>query len=82
MLSFLSVLFYRKSLALREEETAKELRKALLMYIEKEEKFPQTLDKISFNNRGLEVSYEFLENGRGCRFKIDGRKYELWDEKR
>lgn len=75
-------LFYQKSLILKSEAGAAELQKALLTYIEKEEVYPKSLKEIKFNHRGLEVIYEVLENGQGCRFTVGTRTIELWDEKR
>ena len=81
-IAFTAYLFYKKSLSLKSEASASELQKALLSYIEKEEKYPVDLGEIKFNNRNLKVSYEVLENGRGCRFTIGSQSLELWDEKR
>ena len=81
-LGFTVYLFHQKSLALKSEVSSAELQKALLGYIEKEEVYPESLKEIKFNNRGLEVTYEVLENGRGCRFTVGLKTNELWDEKR
>ena len=81
-IAFTAYLFYKKSLNLKSEATASELQKALLSYIEKEEKYPNDLREIQFNNRNLNVSYEVLENGRGCKFTVGSQSVELWDEKR
>lgn len=77
-----SCLFYKKSIQLKSETVATELRKALLAYIEKEELYPKELSEVKFNKRELDIEYESLENGRGCRFIIEGKVFELWDEKR
>ena len=77
-----SLLFYRKSKALRTEAVAEELQKALLPFIEKEEVYPKSLKNIIYESRGLNVKYEYLKHGSGCRFIIEGKIYELWDEER
>lgn len=82
MVLFTAYLFHQKSLQLKSEVVARELQKALLSFIEKEEVYPVDLKNIKFNNRSLEVSYEVLENGRGCRFTVGKQVIELWDEKR
>ena len=82
LLVLTSYLFYQKSIALKSEAVVDDLRKALLTYIEKEESYPKSLTKITFDDKGLSISYEALEDGRGCRFIIEGQVYELWDEKR
>lgn len=78
----ITILFIQRSTNLRRSVVGKELQKKLLTYIEKEEKYPESLEKIEFNSRGLKIQYERLGQGRGCRFTIAGKKYELWDEKR
>lgn len=82
MILFTAYLFRQKSLQLKSELVAGELQKSLLSYIEKEEVYPVDLKNIKFNNRSLEVSYEVLEDGRGCRFTVGKQVIELWDEKR
>ena len=82
LLSFTAYLFYQKSILLRSEIVASELQKSLLAYIEKEEAYPEKLAQVKFDNRDLKVIYERLEDGRGCRFIIEGKVYELWDEER
>ena len=82
LLILTSYLFYKKSISLKSEVVVENLRKALLTYIEKEESYPKNLTKIIFDDKGLSIRYEALEDGRGCRFVIEGQVYELWDEKR
>ena len=82
LISLITWLFYQKSIELKSDAVAEELQLALLAYIEKEEVYPQSLSKIQFEDRGLKVGYEYLEGGRGCRFIIAGKKFELWDEER
>ena len=81
-LSFTGWLVVQKSIDLRTGAVAAELQKALLVYIEKEEVFPESIKEISLKDRGLSVSYEKLEKGRGCRFTVAGKTFELWDEVR
>lgn len=81
-LSFTGWLFIQKSIDLRTDAVGAEMQKALLGYIEKEEVFPDSLKDISFKDRGLVISYEKLEKGRGCRFTVAGKTIELWDEVR
>jgi len=82
LLVLTSWLFYQKSILLKTEVVANDLRKALLAYIEQEESYPKSLEKIKYNDRKLSVEYFYLEDGRGCKFIIEGQKFELWDEKR
>ena len=63
------------------EQYKKELRKAVLAYIEIEETFPEKLSDMEtkVDLQKYSLSYEIISDGTGCRVKLNGQEsFELW----
>ena len=73
-------LFAQKNHEIKRQKVSKELKKALVKYLGKEEIYPDDLTLIEIDLNGFKPKYELLDEGYGCRFVIEGEVIELWSE--